>query len=377
MNCPIKVLHVIDGLAPGGSERVLVEMVNNLNQQFIVPSVCVTRHDMTLAEAVNGDIQIFQLNRRSRWERGSLKRFGKLIRQNGIDLIHAHGYSSSSFVAAAKTYNFLLTPLIMHAHDCEPPTVRDRLVARSSVSHFIGVAPELVKWAQALLGFSADRVTLLGNAINVKPYENCAPVDFSNYFKVRPRLLGLVVANVRPYKDFETMFKSLALSKYKDDFKILIAGSTENLNYMEQCHRMIGGLGLSERVIFLGTRQDLPRVLASVDFGLLSSKNESGPVALLEYMASSVPFVVTEVGQVAETVANAGMQSVVPRQDPHGFSRALDRLIALPDAERKARGEAGKEFLLEHFSIEARIALLQELYQSLLARKSRAGGGKR
>ena len=73
----------------------------------------------------------------------------------------------------------------------------------------------------------------------------------------------------------------------------------------------------------------------------------------------------------------AGMESVAPRQDPYRFSEALDQLVALPDAERKARGEAGREFLREHFSIEARITLLEELYRSLSAGKGRVKGGER
>lgn len=363
---PINVLHVIDSLAPGGAERVVVELVNNLDKRIVAPSVCVTRADTTLAGAIQDGIPVFRLNRQGTWDRRGLSCFGGLVRHNSIDIIHAHGYSSSLFVAVAKAYNLLNVPIIMHAHSSNPPGLATRLVARTTVKHFIGVSPQSVRWAQSLMGFPVQQTTLLGNAINIVGYFDSAPIDLRPYFEVRPRFVGIVLANVRPVKDFDTLFHALAASSYRDEIGVVVAGSVADSDYVEHCCHLLTDLDLAERVVFLGSRQDVSNLLASTDFALLSSENESGPIALLEYMAAALPFVVTRVGQVGEAVATAGLPSVVPKRDPACLADALDRLLLLPIAERKARGLAGREFLVKNFSIDVRVQCLQDIYRSLV-----------
>lgn len=363
---------MIDSLAAGGAERILVELVNNMDPTVVTPMVCVTRNVMTLAPTIKDDIEVYRLDRKNTWDSRGLRKFGEIVRESKVDLIHAHGYSSSHFVAAAKCLNLLSLPLIMHAHNSEPPARPTRLISRMMIDHFIGVAPEITDWAVSFLRLPAKRVTFLGNAIDLSAYLDPTPADVSQYFKSRPRFLGAVVANVRPVKDFEVLFRALASSRFKNDVGILVAGSLDDNEYVAQCRRLLGELGLSERVVFLGTSSETPEFLAAVDFGFLSSDKESGPLALLEYMASALPFVVTQVGQIGKTAAAAGLAGLVPRKDPLQFSKALDELFELTTSQQRARGIAGKTFALTQFDIKERVTRLQELYASLLIEKAAA-----
>jgi glycosyltransferase involved in cell wall biosynthesis len=240
------------------------------------------------------------------------------------------------------------------------------------INHFIGVAPEITDWALSFLRLPAKRVTLLGNAIDLSGYAHPNPTDVSQFFKTRPRFLGVVVANVRLVKNFEVLFRALALSRFKSDVGILVAGSLGDSEYVAQCRTLIQELGLSENVIFLGTSSQIPELLAAVDFGLLSSDRESGPLALLEYMASALPFVVTQVGQIGNSAAAGGVAGLVPKGDPLRFPKALDELLELTTSQQRARGIAGKTFALKEFDIKERATRLQELYTSLLSEKAAA-----
>jgi glycosyltransferase involved in cell wall biosynthesis len=66
--------------------------------------------------------------------------------------------------------------------------------------------------------------------------------------------------------------------------------------YAKACLALRDELGLRERVLFLGSRADIVELLAGADFAVLCSKTESGPLALVEYAASGLPFVSTRVG---------------------------------------------------------------------------------
>lgn len=349
---------------------MLVDLINNIDPGVVTPMVCVTRNVMTLAPALKDNIEVYKLDRKNTWDIRGFRKFGEIVRHSKVDLIHAHGYSSSHFVAAAKCLNLLSLPLIMHAHNSVPPARPTRLISRMVINHFIGVAPEITDWALSSLRLPAKRITFLGNAIDLSGYAHPIPIDVSQYFKARPRLLGAVVANVRSVKNFEVLFRALASSRFKNDVGILVAGSLDDDEYVVHCRTLIQELGLSESVVFLGTCSQIPELLAAVDFGLLSSGRESGPLALLEYMASALPFVVTQVGQIGETAGSAGLRGLVPKGDPVQFSKALDELLELTSSQQRARGIAGKTFALSQFDIKERATSLQELYTALLNEKA-------
>jgi glycosyltransferase involved in cell wall biosynthesis len=365
------VLHVIDSLAVGGAERMLVELVNNLDPAVVNPVVCVTRNDMTLAGTLKDSIEVHRLQRKSTWDASGLRKFGEIVRKSEIDVIHAHGYSSSHFVAAAKGLNLLSLPFIMHAHDSEFPGMSTRVISKLTIDHFIGVAPEIAEWAASYLRLPMKRITFLGNALDFSAYAAPTPLDVSPYFKPRPKFLGIVIANVRRVKDFEVMLRAVALSRFRNEIGILVAGSLADKDYVAQCLQLIRELGLSESVVFLGISREIPELLAAADFGLLSSDKESGPLALLEYMASALPFVATQVGHIGQSAASAGLSGLVPKGDPLQFSNALDELLQLTTSQQRARGISGKTFALRQFDIKERATRLQELYTSLL--NERAG----
>jgi glycosyltransferase involved in cell wall biosynthesis len=364
---PISVLHVIDSLALGGAERVLVELVNHLARPYIRSLVCVTRDsDMTLAARLRADVPVYQLKRRRTWDKRSLRQFAQIVQENQVQIIQAHGYSSSRFVLASRWLYRFKVPVIMHAHSCYPPDKVTSLMGYWGIDHFIGVSPQLLAWAHQLMRIHPERSTLLGNAISFEPYRTATPISRETWFSNPPRFLALIVANVLPVKDFYTVFKAMSLAQHKAEIGLLVAGSTADTGYRSQCQRWLEEMGLAEQVLFLDSRQDVPSLVASADAGLLSSRYESGPIVLLEYMAGGIPFVVTQVGQVAQTAADAGLQGLVPVGDVTTFAKALDELVTLPPADRKVRGEYGRALFQQKFSLESRLEKLQSLYQTLL-----------
>jgi glycosyltransferase involved in cell wall biosynthesis len=356
------VLHVIDSLAAGGAERMLVELVNSLRRSGESVAVCVTRSDTTLADVLVSGVAVHRLGRTATWDLGGLRRFAAIVREGGVRVVHAHGYSSFRFAVAAKALGRLSVPVVLHVHSSDAPGRATRWAARAGAAHVIAVAEEAEQWAGRALG---GRVTLLGNAIDPRPYRDARPADLSGAFPVRPRLVGAVVANVRPVKSLETLFDALARSRHRDDLGIVVAGMPADLAYSERCHARVAELGLRERVAFLGSRGDVPSILAAADFGLLSSARETGPVALLEYLAAGLPFVVTAVGQVTHGAAAAGLEGIVPVGDSAAFAEALDRLLDASPAERLERGERGRRFLESNGTVEARCEQLRQLYRTL------------
>lgn len=74
----MNILHVIDSLAVGGAERVLVELSNQAEQDGHRVAVCVTRSETTLAAGLRPEIDLWVLGRRRRFDFPAMKRFTRI-----------------------------------------------------------------------------------------------------------------------------------------------------------------------------------------------------------------------------------------------------------------------------------------------------------
>ena len=126
-------------------------------------------------------------------------------------------------------------------------------------------------------------------------------------------------------------------------------------------------LGITDSVKFLGTRADIPRLLALCDVFVLTSHIEANPVSILEAMASGKPVVATRVGSVAESVLHGQTGYLV---EPGDARQIAARVLALFDRPLEARklGAAGREQVVSRWSLQAMVdgyqTLISELYQA-------------
>lgn len=127
-------------------------------------------------------------------------------------------------------------------------------------------------------------------------------------------------------------------------------------------------LGLKGRVIFLGFRDDLPRIYADCDATVLSSDNEGMPLALIESLAAATPAVATDVGETREVIRDGESGFVVPPSDPEALAAALLELLRSPE-RAKQMGLAGRRHVYPRFSIERLAADTAGLFRSLLQEK--------
>jgi glycosyltransferase involved in cell wall biosynthesis len=134
--------------------------------------------------------------------------------------------------------------------------------------------------------------------------------------------------------------------------------------------RRARGLGLVQRVRFLGQRNDAADLLAACDIFVLPSRLEGLGVAALEAMAAARPVVASAVGGLAEAVEHERSGLLVPPEDPEALAAALARLLEDP-ALRKRLGDAGPARVREGYSAERMVEAYEALYAEVLAEGKR------
>ncbi|MDB4906532.1 MAG: hypothetical protein JWO05_1316 [Gemmatimonadetes bacterium] len=375
------ILHVIDSLAPGGAERVLVELVNALHRRHVPVGICVTRAAVDLRREVLGGIPVLVLERRHTWDRRALRRFLAYCRAEHVTILHAHGRGSMRLCALAKV---LLVGaghsvrVVFHDHfgsidiDQSVPS-HLWLPVHFVVDQYIGVSPSLVRWARERLRLPESKTMLLGNAIDLGRFEGAVPIPRSELTQSSLPLLGIHIANFRRQKDHGLLIRALAGSNAaRERLHILLLGLEGDPPYKRECQALIEELGLQRNFTLLGPRVDVPQLLAASDLGVLSSRSESGPIALLEYLAAGLPFVVTRTGQIAELVYMEGeFPGFVAAGDEAGFTAALDAMVELSADERRRLGDAGRRLVARLFDIRRQAEELATVYERL----ERGAGG--
>ena len=146
------------------------------------------------------------------------------------------------------------------------------------------------------------------------------------------------------------------------DARFLLAGDGARRKDFEQ---QVATAGLARNFSFLGRRGDVPRILACSDIGVLPSKAEGLPNAVLEYLAAGLPTVASRVGGNAEIVQDGVTGVLVAAQNSAALAQGLLRLLRNPQ-EAAAMGKAGREYVSTNFSYQRLIENTDQLYTELL-----------
>jgi glycosyltransferase involved in cell wall biosynthesis len=366
----MKILHVIDSLAVGGAERVLVELANQAARDGHRVSVCITRSDTTLAASLDSEIDLLVLGRQRRFDFSAMQRFARFVRQHCIDLIQAHGRSTLSFLTTLKTLRMVRVPVIFLDHhginvDTSIPWWF-RWWGKYWVSHYVGVCQDLGEWARTA-GLAPEKISVIENGIDLFNLRQAIPLDIRKDLQIPPDLLiGIVVGGLRYEKGTDFLIEAIAQSTRVRDAVILVVGGDRDPEYARKCRKQAASLGLSNHLLFLGQRLDVHNLLRGADFAVIPSRSEACNLVFIEYLASALPFVSTLAGGIAVQAAAQGLAEFVSTDDPGSFAAALDRLLSLTPAERQERGKQGQALALRHFDIRAKMPQWYGLYEKVL-----------
>jgi glycosyltransferase involved in cell wall biosynthesis len=126
------------------------------------------------------------------------------------------------------------------------------------------------------------------------------------------------------------------------DVSVLLTGPARGY-----VRRELDRLGVPYRHLSLSTREELGRAYHGVDVCLVTSRQEGGPKATLEAMASGVPFVSTRVGQAAELVRDGENGLLADVDDVDALTLAVERVHDDRDLRLRLRA-AGRATAAAH-----------------------------
>jgi glycosyltransferase involved in cell wall biosynthesis len=218
-------------------------------------------------------------------------------------------------------------------------------------------------------GVPPDRIEVIPSGIDFSPFTEVTEKDFLRRefgFAADDFLVG-IVAHLDDDKGHKTLIDAARFLKaVSPKIKIVIVGSGSlEIELAEQAR----GLGVNDLVFFLGFREDVPRILASLDLFVLTSNAEGLGSSIMDAMASRLPVVATWVGGIPEVVVDRETGLLIPPRRPEDLAEAILKLYNDRALARRL-GTRGFEVVHQKFSAEAMAARIVNLYERIAKRKN-------
>ena len=373
-------MHVISGLGTGGAETALYRVLAALQGSGLAFVVVSLRDRGTMGdriEAIGVPVHSLHLHRSGPYglARGCarLLRISSATRPAVLQGWMYHGNLCALLAARLGVGRPALVWNIRHSLEAmhrEKWTTRwiIRLTAKLS-RHCAAVIYNSYRSADQHegAGYARSRTLVIPNGFDSRKFR---PSVFSSR-SVRAELgigdrdvvIGLF-GRYHPVKDHKTFLRAAAhLVSDGYPVRFVLAGrrvDRANPELASLCDRY----GLTDAVMLLGERDDMPRLTATLDIACCSSRGEAFPNVLGEAMASGVPCVSTDVGDARSILGETG--TIVNPGDPTALANAWRNLIRLGTTERKRLGMAGRRRVMERFDLLGISGRYRRLYEDLL-----------
>lgn len=362
----VGVMHVVLSLAPGGTERLVVDMVKRA-PEWVSPSVaCLDEPGAWAAQLVERGIPVTTLGRRPGFHPSLGRALAGLAAARDAQVLHCHQYTPFVYGALAKLAR-PRTRLVFTEHGRladAPPSPRRRIanafLARVP-GRFFAVSAELRRFLEAE-GFPRGRIEVLPNGIDL-----LAPPAPADRTRAR-RTLALgeadlvlgTAARLDPVKDLRTLVAALdRVRSAHPSARLVILGEGPERGAIES---EIRARELGGAVVLAGHRSDVRDLLGGFDLYVNCSTYEGVSVTILEAMAAALPVVATAVGGNGEVVDDGRTGVLVPARDPERLAETLSALLA-DGPRRRALGAAGRERAEERFAFERMLSMYLQAYR--------------
>ncbi|MCL6625957.1 MAG: N-acetyl-alpha-D-glucosaminyl L-malate synthase BshA [Alicyclobacillus shizuokensis] len=175
----------------------------------------------------------------------------------------------------------------------------------------------------------------------------------------------LHISNFRKVKRVLDLIQVFHLVNQRIPSRLLLVGEGPELSAARE---LVSGLGLQERVHFLGKQDEVAELYQASDVFLLVSEKESFGLVALEAMASGLPVVGTTAGGIPEVVADGETGLLAPVGDISRLAQLVMRLLT-DEALRLRMGEAGRARAMRLFCLEDKVAEYERLYEQALGQE--------
>ena len=374
---PTRIALLIDRLNYGGSERQFVALANGLQQHgHSVVAIVFYANGALEADLRGSGVTIRVLDKQGRWD---VVRFAfhlaRVLRQEQPRVLHGYAGVANIFAVMLKPFlpgvkivwGVRASNVPLRLYGWLPPILGRLESALSRYADLI-IANSFAGLRHSVSqGYPRRKMVVIPNGIDTNRFVPCA----ESRARLRQRwgvstgekLIGLV-GRLDPMKDHHTFLNAAAiLDRERSDVRFVCVGDGPAA-YRRDLQETGTQLGLDGRLLWIPNQADMPTVYNGLDVLCSSSVSEGFPNVIGEAMACGIPCVVTTAGDSAQILSQA--RFTVQAGDPRVLAERLDMLLNSPPAEVVRMAAAGRQRIVQEFSIAHLVQATEHTLASLL-----------
>lgn len=369
---PLRILHLISSAGFLGAENVVLELATQFREAGLHVTIAVLVTGRTpngdLAEAARKrEIPATVLPCAERLDTTVIGTIREMILSERIDVLHSHNYKSNFYAWRALRGERHAWVITNHGRRAGLRlmlyNLADAYVARHA-DRVVAVSDRIARKLR-FAGVRRDSIRVIDNGIDTKRFTGIAlapELRESLGIPSDARVVGTIGSLTREKGHIHLIRAvSRVLERFPSAYFLIIGDGPERDALADEA----GKLGIRHRVIFAGSRTDIPDLLRAIDVFAFPSLLEGLPMALLEAQAAGVPTVATAVGAIPRVIVDGVTGLLVPPGNPATIADSISRLLENPDAAR-AMAAAGVERVRDTFSADVMARKYLDLYREIL-----------
>jgi glycosyltransferase involved in cell wall biosynthesis len=376
-----KILFLLSVSEKGGAEIVILNIIQHIDKQKFSPIVVsLNSGDGRLVNEIRDmGVEVLAFPFRSlRFLPVTFLRVLKLaifLKKNNIDLVFANGAHNhiygrlAALLARKKTIWYVMAIL-------SPKIMQNGLIGSLALllnaDIYIGDSDAVTESIRRIYPSCNSHTVHHGIDINRFNEKNIRH-DIRKEFGISPDVpLISIIGRLQPWKGQDYFIKAAQIvSKELPEARYLIAGGAlfgMDLDYPEYLQCLANEIGLADKIIFTGFREDVPEIIAASDVIVHASvEPEPFGLVIIEGMAMGKPVIATDAGGPREIIENGKTGILVPMRDSEAIAHAV--LLLLRDDElRKKIGIAARKRVEAMFTAEKMTRQIEKIVEDCLSR---------
>lgn len=360
----MKILHVESGRHLYGGALQVIFLLRGLDAAGVESVlVCPEESDVEKMALRNG-FRIRPLPMRGDADLALIARLYRLIRAERPDLVHLHSRRGADVLGGVAA-RLAGVPAVL-SRRVDNPEPRWRAAVKYRLYDRVVTISEGIRRVLLAEGLPPQKVVCVPSAVDTDLYR---PDGDPNWFRREfglesdERAVGMI-AQFIPRKGHRSLVDAApAILAHHPRTRFLLFGRGPERGAVEA---LVAERRLSDRFLFAGFRDDLPRILPNLDLIAHPAAMEGLGVALLQAAACGVPVVACRAGGIPEAVRDGETGLLVEPGDAPALAAAVNRLLDDPRLARRY-GATGRILAEREFSVAAMVNGNLAVYESVLA----------
>ncbi len=362
----MRILQIIETGGPGGAETIFAGLADSLVKRGHTVT-CMTGEGSWLPhEMTRRALPASLIENRGALDLALLSRMRQTLRQQRIELVHAHLFDGALYAAIAARLEGVPCVATLHgqvdvARHGLKAWVKQRVFAHA-ITCAVTVSASLQQDLRGALRLPDAKLRVIPNGIE---RQFRARVDDASDALTAPRLVA--VGNIRQPKDYPTLIEALGIIRATfPDVHLDIAGEPDRDGLFVALKAHVAARQLESHVTFHGFLADPAPLLARADCYVLSSSREGFSLTTIEAMLAGVPVVATRSGGPQEILRDGETGLLTPVGDPVALAAAVLRMLQDRTLAMQCRLSAQTD-AASRYAMSGMVTAYEQLYGELLA----------